>query len=352
MMKTLYAQAQQGKVVLAEKELPAPGPGQVLLKAKYSAMSPGTEWALLNGFIVPLPTSIGYAMVAEVIECGPEVYELKVGDHIVTTGEHAQYLIMDEMNCTICPEGVDLRQAAFWNLGHTGMYAIRRANLQLGEPCAVLGQGFVGAITAQVAKLAGACPVIVTDLDNSRLDAAKTMGVDIVINSKEDPEGLQREVDKLGRGGLPVIFEATGARGPLMQAAELIGERGRLVMISQVHGEALPPIDDPIMQKGASLIGTYINSKPFKLRRADLFIEGVWPPVMHKQTTRYTGSDVWTSDEDIRVFLDLIKYGKLDITPLISHEFKYTDISQAYADYVCPNISPDMTGGLINWIDE
>ena len=47
-MKTLYAQAQPGKVVLQEKELPAPGPGQVLLKAKYSAMSPGTENGLLG----------------------------------------------------------------------------------------------------------------------------------------------------------------------------------------------------------------------------------------------------------------------------------------------------------------
>lgn len=351
-MKTLYAQAQPGKVVLMEKELPAPGPGQVLLKAKYSAMSPGTENGLLGEHIVPLPTSIGYAMVAEVIEIGPEVYELKVGDHIVTTGEHAQYLIMDEMNCTICPEGVDLKQAAFWNLGHTGMYALRRANLQMGEPCAVLGQGFVGAITAQVARIAGALPVIVTDLDDNRLEAAKKMGVDITINSKDDPEGLEREVAKLGRGGLPVIFEATGARGPLMQAAELIGERGRLVMISQVHGQAMPPIDDPIMQKGASLIGTYVNSKPFKLRRADLFIDGTWPPVMHRNLARYTNSDVWTSDEDIRVFLDLIKYGKLDITPLISHEFKYTEITEAYEKYVFPEVSPEMTGGIISWIED
>lgn len=351
-MKTLYAEAQPGKVVLKEKELPAPGPGQVLLKAKYSAMSPGTENALLGEHIVPLPTSIGYAMVAEVIEVGPEVYELKVGDHIVTTGEHAQYLIMDEMNCTICPEGVDLKQAAFWNLGHTGMYALRRANLQMGEPCAVLGQGFVGAITAQVARIAGAVPVIVTDLDDNRLEAAKTMGIDIAINSKTDPDGLEREVAKLNRGGLPVIFEATGARGPLMQAAQLIGERGRLVMISQVHGEAMPPIDHDIMQKGASLIGTYVNSKPFKLRRADLFIDGVWPPVMHRDLARYANSDVWTSDEDIRVFLDLIKYGKLDITPLISHEFKYTEITEAYAKYVSPEVSPEMTGGLISWIED
>ncbi len=351
-MKTLYAQAQPGKVVLAEKEIPAPGPGQVLLKAKYSAMSPGTENGLLGEHIVPLPTSIGYAMAAEVIEVGPEVMELKVGDHVVTTGEHAQYLIMDELNCTICPEGVDLKQAAFWNLGHTGMYALRRSNLQLGEPCAVLGQGFVGAMTAQVAKLAGAVPVIVTDLDDGRLDAAKEMGVDIAINSATDPDGLENAVKALNRGGLPVIFEATGARGPLMQAAELIAERGRLVMISQVHGQAMPPIDDPIMQKGASLIGTYVNSKPYKLRRADLFIDGTWPPVMHRDLGRYCNSDVWTSDEDIRVFLDLIAYGKLNITPLISHEFKNTESIEAYAKYVFPNVDPSMTGGVINWIEE
>lgn len=351
-MKTIYAEAQPGKVVLKEKELPAPGPGQVLLKGKYSAMSPGTENGLLGEHIVPLPTNIGYAMAAEVIEVGEGVEDLKVGDHVVTTGEHAQYLIMDEMNCTLCPEGVDLRQAAFWNLGHTGMYALRRANLQMGEPCAVLGQGFVGAITAQCARIAGALPVIVTDLDDTRLEAAKKMGVDIAINSKTDPEGLEREVAALNRGGLPVIFEATGARGPLMQAAELVSERGRLVMISQVHGEAMPPIDDPIMQKGASLIGTYVNSKPYKLKRADLLIEGGWPPVMGKKLNRYVNSDCWTSDEDIQVFLNLIKYGKLDITPLISHGFKYTEIPEAYANYVFPNVDPSMTGGLISWIDE
>lgn len=349
-MKTVYAKAYEGRVALEEKELPKPGKGEVLLKAKYSAMSPGTEKGLLVGAIVPLPTSIGYAMVGEVIECGEEVYDLKVGDHVVTTGEHAQYLIMNELNCTKCPEGVDLKQAAFWNLGHTGMYALRRSNLQMGEPCVVLVQGFVGAITAQCARIAGAVPVIVTDLDDTRLDAARAMGVDVAINSKTDPEGLEKAVAALGRD-LPVIFEATGARGPLMQAAELIGERGRLVMISQVHGEAMPPIDDPIMQKGASLIGTYVNSKPFKLKRADLLIEGAWPPVMGQKLNRYVNSDCWTSDEDIQVFLNLIKYGKLDITPLISHQFQYTEIPEAYDKYVW-NMDPSLTGGLISWITE
>lgn len=348
-MKTIYAEAQPGKVVLKEKEIGAPGKGEVLLKAEYSAMSPGTENGLLGEHIVPLPTSIGYAMAAEVIEVGEDVETLKVGDHVVATVEHAQYVITSELNCTICPEGVDLKQAAFWNLGHTGMYALRRSGLQMGEPAVILGQGFVGAITAQCARIAGACPVIVTDLDDTRLEASRIMGVDVSINSGADPDGLEKAINELDRGGAPVIFEATGARGPLMQAAELVAERGRIVMISQVHGESLPPIDDPIMQKGASLIGTYVNSKPFKLRRADLLIEGAWPPVMGEKLKRYVNSDCWTSDEDIQVFLNLIKYGKLDITPLISHEFAYTEIPKAYADYVFPNVDPAMTGGVISW---
>ncbi len=350
-MKTIFAEAQPGKVVLKEKEVGKPGVGEVLLKAKYSAMSPGTENGLLGEHIVPLPTSIGYAMVAEVIEVGEGVTELKPGDHVVSTVEHAQYIITKELNCTKCPEGIDLKQAAFWNLGHTGMYALRRSNLQMGEPCAVLGQGFVGAITAQCARLAGACPVIVTDLDDGRLEAAKKMGVDVAINTGKDKDGLKKCVEALGMDGLPVIYEATGARGPLMEAAELIGERGRLVMISQVHGEAMPPIDDPIMQKGASLIGTYVNSKPYKLKRADLEIVGTWPPVMTGKLRAYDNNDVWTCDKDIQVFLNMIKYGKLDITPLISHEFKYTEIPEAYEKHVFPHVDPAVTGGLISWVD-
>ena len=109
-MKTIYAEAQPGKVVLKEKEIPAPGKGEVLLKAKYSAMSPGTENGLLGEHIVPLPTSIGYAMAAEVIEIGEGVEDLKVGDHVVATCRitvlyHAQSCSTFSSNrraCAVC----------------------------------------------------------------------------------------------------------------------------------------------------------------------------------------------------------------------------------------------------------
>ncbi|MBP2638416.1 MAG: zinc-binding alcohol dehydrogenase [Firmicutes bacterium] len=346
-MQTKYAVVEHGKVYLAEKDLPKPGPGELLLKAEYSTLSPGTEWALMNGFIVPLPTNIGYSMAAHVVEIGEGVIDFKVGDAVVTTGEHAQYLIMHEYNCTPAPNDIDMEQAAFFNLAHTGMYALRRSGIQMGEPAVVMGQGFVGAMTAQVARCAGALPVIVTDLDDSRLEKAKRMGVHYAINPKKEPGKLEEVVASLNRGGVPVVFEATGARQPLEQAFEIVSERGRVVMISQVHGEDMPHYDDNLMQKGASLIGTYVNSKPFSLRRADLQIKGTWPPVMSDKLNRYVNSDVWTCDEDIRVFLDLVKYGSLNIKPLITHRFDYEKISDAY-ELVWKQDS-SLMGGVIKW---
>jgi threonine dehydrogenase-like Zn-dependent dehydrogenase len=75
------------------------------------------------------------------------------------------------------PDGVDLEQAAFFNLAHTALNAIRRSSLQLGEACMVMGLGLVGVLTAQLAQLAEAIPVIVTDVDATRLAVARNMGV-------------------------------------------------------------------------------------------------------------------------------------------------------------------------------
>ena len=346
-MKATYAVAEHGKVVLKTEEVSKPGPGQLLLQGEYSAMSPGTEWALMNGFIVPLPQKIGYAMAARVVEVGPGVTGFKVGDGVVTTGQHATYMLMDQRNCTPAPTGIDMEQAAFFNLAHTGMYALRRAGLQLGEAAVVLGQGYVGAVTAQLAKLAGALPIIVTDMDETRLAIARKMGVHYAINPKTEPGKLEEVVASLGTGGVPVVFEATGHRKPLEQAFEIVGERGRVVMISQVHGEEMPHYDENLMMKGASLIGTYVNSKPFALRRYDLTIPGSWPPVLADGSARYSNSDIWTCDEDIRVVLNLIKYGSLDLKPLISHRFTIDQIPEAYELVWKQDFN--LLGGVICW---
>ncbi|HML37648.1 MAG TPA: alcohol dehydrogenase, partial [Bacillota bacterium] len=112
-------------------------------------------------------------------------------------------------------------------------------------------------------------------------------------------------------------------------------------------GDDMPKFAETLFMKGARLIGGYVNSKPFSLKRYDLTIEVEWPPILIKNPNRFVSSNVWTSDEDIRVILNLIRYGVLDIKPLITHRFTADQIPEAY-DLVWKK-DPSMLGGLIRW---
>ena len=347
-MKATYAQAEYGKVILKTKELQKPGPGQLLLEAEVSSMSPGTEHSLMAGLVLPLPQCIGYSMVASVVEVGEGVTDFKAGDLVVATGGHASHLILDERICTPAPKDIDKEQAAFFNLAHTALYGVRRANIQLGEPVVVFGQGVVGLLAAQLSRLAGATPLIVTDIDDKRLEYSKEMGAHYAINTKNQPDELKDVIRDLGLGGVPVVIEATGVREPLELAFEIVGERGRVVMLSTVLKDGgVPQYDVNLFEKGAVLIGCFVNSKPFSLKRNDLTIKVEWPPVPIDESRRYVSSDIWTSDEDIRVFLSLIKFGSLDIKPLITHRFSVDQIPEAYE--LVWNKDPGLLGGLIHW---
>ncbi|WP_317928505.1 zinc-binding alcohol dehydrogenase [Halioxenophilus sp. WMMB6] len=340
---------EQGVVVLKPDSVAKPGPGQLLVQAQFSSLSPGTEHSLMAGHILPLPQNLGYSLVAKVVEIGEGVEQIQVGDSVVATAAHANYQIIDANAVTPVPMGTDLEQAAFFNLAHTAMYAIRRSGLQLGESCVVLGQGLVGAITAQLARVAGAVPVIVTDIDDTRLQASRAMGVHHAINPQTNSQSIKAVLDDEGLAGVSVVFEATGAREPLEQALDLVAERGRVVIMSQSADGQLPNFADKLMFKGVSLIGGYINSKPFALYRSDLEITRHWPPTLRAGLQRYGNSDCWTSDEDIRVFLRLVKSGGLDLRPLISHRFHWQQLPQAYQQVW--NRDSTLLGGLVCWQD-
>lgn len=356
-MKVLQAEAQYGRVIVKTKEIGLPGPGQVLVEAQYSSISPGTEYNLMAGNILPLPQNMGYSMIARIAEVGEGVTDYKVGDLIAATATHASHQILNEYELTPVPEGIDMEQAAFFILTHTAMYAIRRTEIQLGEPVVVLGQGMVGVLAARLAKLAGACPVVVTDIDENRLSLAKAMGADYAINTKSHPCELKRLIDSLNIGGVPVVIEATGAREALETAFEIIGEQGRVCMLSTIYS---PTDGSPdlkfydilihLTMKGVSFIGAYVNSKPYSLKRYDMRPREEWtgwPAGLVEKPTRFVSSKIWSSDEDMRVIFSLIKNGSLDIRPLITHRFDISQIPQAYEKVW--NKDFDLLGGLICW---
>jgi 2-desacetyl-2-hydroxyethyl bacteriochlorophyllide A dehydrogenase len=346
MKSTGLVVSEKGKVLLQEFELPDPRPG-MLLEAAYSTLSPGTERNIVLGISPPLtlPVAIGYSMAARVKAVGPGVTQYRVGDAVVTTGRHATYLLADERFVTPVPEGTDLEQAAFFNLAHTALYGVRQAKVDLGEAVAVIGQGVVGLIVARIAQLAGGLPVIAIDIDDKRLELSRKLGIQEVVNGT-DSARLKGILAGLPGGGVPVVIEVTGARQPVEQALEIVNVRGRVVLLGTTHGDETVQFHQPLSMKGASLIGGYVNSKPWSLSQTDVEMP-TWPPSLASGSKRYVGPNMWTSDEDVRVVLNLIRYGSLDLRPLITHRFTPEQAPGAYQMVIDQDRS--LVGGVIRW---
>jgi NADPH2:quinone reductase len=336
-----------GKVVLCRRVISELRSNEVLVRACFSSMSPGTELALMAGNILPLPQDIGYSLAGVVEAVGSQVIGIKVGDAVVSTASHASLQAINASNVTKVPADVELHAASFFNLGHTALYALRQAELAVGQPLLIIGQGLLGQLITILAKASGIGPIAVVDVNEDRLTMAVESGADYRFNSAQ--KSLSEEDFALcldGRHGFPCVIEATGQLGPLQDAMHWVGERGRVVMMSTTaSGEESLDLS-PLMMKGASLVGGYVNSKPFRLVRTDLKIEQ-WPPSVSGIHEAYQVKDEWSSEEDIRVFLNLLRYRRIHLEHLISHRFSWQDIGAAYA--MVRDQDPMLMGGLISW---
>src|SRR5207249_3058256 len=126
-------------------------------------LSPGTERAwLLNLPNTPgrFPSRPGYNHVGRVTAVGSGVTSLKVGDVVATSGGHASAINVAEERAPKLPEGLRPDLAVFFSMGAIALQGVRKARVELGEGVAVLGQGLVGQLALQFARLDGGFPAI------------------------------------------------------------------------------------------------------------------------------------------------------------------------------------------------
>ena len=111
-----------------------------------------------------------------------------------------------------------------------GMHAVRRGRLKPGEPIVILGAGTIGLVTILSAKAAGAGEIIVADLEDVRLEMAKKLGADEIIDSKE--VDLTKEVLRLTEGkGVDAVLDFVASPQTLEAGFESLGRAGRLVIL-------------------------------------------------------------------------------------------------------------------------
>jgi Zn-dependent alcohol dehydrogenase len=138
----------------------------------------------------------------------------------------------------------------------TAYGAVHRAGrVQPGQSVAVVAVGGVGSGVVQLARAAGADPVIAVDIADDKLAAARLMGATHVVNSRTtDARAAVQEIC----GGVDVAFEALGHPATFSQAVELLGDGGRMVAIGIAAGRAKAEIEiTPLVRRGYTVTGSF-----------------------------------------------------------------------------------------------
>ena len=324
------------QIEIEEFEVEAPGPGEVQLAAELTLISPGTERGWLTDaigfptfpeFRGGFPFRPGYSFTGVVEAVGDGVTRLTAGDRVISGnfgwGCHASHVTFPELVVDPIPDAVPFEQAVFFGLADVAIFGVRRARIELGESVVVLGQGPIGLLCTQIARLSGAVPVIAVDPSADRRAMASTAGADLVF-APDDPLFAETAAALPG-GGPDVILELTARREPLDQALAMIAPRGRIIMVTADSNPYTANLHQGLFAKGASLTGVFTAARP--------------------QSDSQPGS--WTPAADRDAFLSLVANGRLDVSPLITDRYPADQAAAAYRRLL--DADPSMVGCLLDW---
>lgn len=262
-MKVVIKEEAGEGAVIATKEIPKVGPNDILVKVMATSIC-GTDyhiysWDAWSQKRIKTPRIMGHEFAGEVVELGKNVTRVKLGDivsaetHVVcgkcelcvtgkahickdtkilgvdTDGSFAEYIAIPEENAwindpSISPEYLCV-QEPLGNAVHTVM-----SGEIIGKSIAVVGCGPIGIMAVAVAKAVSASKVIAIEVNEYRLELAKKLGADVVINPlKEDV--VKRVLEETDGMGVDVVAEMSGNAAAIQQALEYIKLGGRMSML-------------------------------------------------------------------------------------------------------------------------
>ena len=305
------------KAVWERFPLPKPSglePDQLLVRAVCSAVSAGTELAVYSGTHITyslsspeagqprpmagVPARPGYAFAGIVEAVGSEVSTFKPGDRLGGSLRHGDWAVVGEREreLILLPDGVSFEQAALARLFAIPMVGIRHAEIRLGERVVVFGQGLIGQMAGQVALANGAGTLIAVDLWDHRQAIAQQHGATHLVNAERE-DAVAAIFEATDGEGADVVIEATGHPPVINDALRAATMRGRVVLVGSPRGRLdIDPYTD-VHKKAVVLIGAHASAVT--------------------QARNY--SDRWTSLENYRLALELLRQGRLHAEGLISH---------------------------------
>ncbi|HNQ73892.1 MAG TPA: L-threonine 3-dehydrogenase [Verrucomicrobiota bacterium] len=326
-MKALVKKLRQPGLWLEEVPEPTIGINDVLIRINRTGIC-GTDlhiykWDAWAQKTIPVPMVVGHEFVGEIVEVGANVNDFRIGDvvsgegHVVCgrcrncmagrrhlckatqgvgvnrPGAFAEYLSLPMTNVWHHSPGVDLDVASifdpFGNAVHTAL-----SFPVLGEDVLITGAGPIGIMAVAIVKHAGARHVVITDVNDYRLDLAKKLGVTRAVNVKhQNLRDVQKELGM--KEGFDVGLEMSGNPAAFRDMIDNMCHGGKIAMLG------IP--SEPIAIDWNQVVFNMIT------------IKGIYGREMYETWYKMT------------VMLE----SGLNLTPVITHRLPYTEFEQGFA---------------------
>ena len=326
----------KNRIRVQEVEKPRAGVGEAVIRVTLTTIC-GTDLHILRGeYPVAEGLVIGHEPVGVIEELGPGVNGYAVGDRVLVgaitpcgqcsgclsghlsqcghgegfealggwrfgntiNGAQAQYLKVPyaQANLAKIPDELSDEQVVLLaDIASTGFSGAESAGIKIGDSVVVFAQGPIGLCATAGAKLMGASLIIAIDRDVHRLAMAKRMGADVALDYRD--LDVIAEVKRLTGGGADVAIEALGTQQTFESALRSLRPAGTLSSLGVYSGKLHIPY-----QAFAAGIGDY-----------------------HIVTTLCPGGK-----ERMRRLMEVVRHGRVDLTPLLTHSFSLDQIADAY----------------------
>ena len=201
------------KFSLEDIEEPKPKAGEVKIRIIANSVCTSTDRKIIMGLrdhIFGVNVILGHESGGIIEEVGDLVEGFKVGDRVATEawGTYTKYICTTPDKVQHVPDNLTFDEIALSEIVMK-VYQMAAGNIIPGDTVVILGQGAAGLIFTQLAKLAGASRIIVTDLYDWKLEKARAYGADVTINASEVDQ-LEAIKEALGGDTADVIIEAAG----------------------------------------------------------------------------------------------------------------------------------------------
>ncbi len=287
-MKALSKLKAEPGIWMVDTPPPEPGPNDVLIEVSMSAIC-GTDmhiynWDEWSQHTIPVPMVVGHEFVGRVAAIGSHVNGLEVGQRVsgeghITCGfcrncragtrhlcrntvgvgvnrpgSFAEFLVVPAVNVFPIPDRIDDRHAAIFDPLGNAVHTALAFNL-VGEDVLITGAGPIGIMAAAIARHVGARHVVVTDVNDYRLQLAEGMGADRVVNvAREDLQTVQRELGMVE--GFDVGLEMSGNPQAMDQMFSAMNHGGRIAQLG-IPSRPVAVDYEKLVFKGLTLKGIY-----------------------------------------------------------------------------------------------